>query len=77
MKNTIVIFSASKARELLRNNFKLIDIKPDKTDPDHKRSVFIFKNEIRLIEQLKEDNTNTKKEDRSVAPLCTSLEVKK
>ena len=77
MKNTIVIFSASKARELLRNNFKLIDIKPDKTDPDHKRSVFIFKNEIRLIEQLKEDNTNTKKEDRSVAPICTSLEVKK
>lgn len=61
MKNTIVIFSASKARELLRNNFKLIDIKPDKTDPDHKRSVFIFKNEIRLIEQLKEDNETTKK----------------
>ena len=42
-KETIVIFTASKARELLKDGrFTLIDIKPDKTDPDGKRSVFIF-----------------------------------
>ena len=46
MKETITIFTAKKARELLKTGkFTLVDIKPDKTDPDGKRSVFIFKNE--------------------------------
>ena len=53
MKETITIFTASKARELLKNGFTVIDIKPDKTDPDGKRSVFIFKNEERLLERIK------------------------
>lgn len=43
MKETITIFTAKKARELLKNNFKLVDIKPDKTDKDNKRSIFVFK----------------------------------
>ena len=54
MKNTIVIFSAKKARKLIRDGFALVDIKPDKTDPDGKRSVFVFKNEEGLLEKIKE-----------------------
>ena len=55
MKKTITIFTASKARELLKEGkFTLIDIKPDKTDPDGKRSVFVFKNENGLLEKIKE-----------------------
>lgn len=76
MKNTIVIFSAKKARKLIRDGFALVDIKPDKTDPDKKRSVFVFRNETKLIEQLNEDKTEINR-DRSEAPDCTSLEVKK
>ena len=53
-KETIIIFTASKARDLLKNGFTLIDIKPDKTDPDGKRSVFVFKNEEGLLEKIKE-----------------------
>lgn len=53
-KKAITIFTASKARELLKEGkFTLIDIKPDKTDPDGKRSVFVFKNENGLLERIK------------------------
>ena len=52
MKDTITIFTAKKARELLKHNFTLVDIKPDKTDPDGKRSVFIFKNENGIEEYI-------------------------
>ena len=54
MKKTITIFTAKKARELLKDGrFTLIDIKPDKTDPDGKRSVFIFKSENGIEDLLK------------------------
>ncbi len=43
MRKTIVIFTASKARELLKNGFEIIDIKPHKNDPTKKQSVFVFK----------------------------------
>ena len=52
-RKAITIFTASKARELLRNGFKIIDIKPDKHDSDGKRSVFVFKNEDGLEDKLK------------------------
>lgn len=53
MKETITIFTAKKARELLKvGKFTLVDIKPDKTDPDGKRSVFIFKNENGIEEYI-------------------------
>ena len=53
MKDTITIFTAKKARELLKvGKFTLVDIKPDKTDPDGKRSVFIFKNENGIEEYI-------------------------
>ena len=55
-KKAITIFTASKARELLKDGrFTLIDIKPDKFDEDGKRSVFVFKNEDGLLEKIKEN----------------------
>ena len=54
-KKAITIFTTSKARELLKNGFTLIDIKPDKFDEDGKRSVFVFKNEDGLLEKIKEN----------------------
>lgn len=51
-KETIVIFTAKKARALLKNGYTLVDIKPDKTDPDGKRSVFIFKYEDEILENI-------------------------
>lgn len=40
--DTIIIFTAKKARQLLKRGYKIVDIKPDKTDPERKRSVFVF-----------------------------------
>lgn len=54
-KETIVIFTASKARELLKNGFTLVDIKPDKKDEDGKRSVFVFKLEDGILENIKNE----------------------
>ena len=52
MKETIVIFSASKARELLKEGFQIVDIKPDHKDKTHMRSVFVFKFEDRMLKFL-------------------------
>ena len=52
-KNTIVIFTAKLARNLLKNGFTIVDIKPDRTDEDGKRSVFIFKKEKDIEEVIK------------------------
>lgn len=61
MKDTITIFTAKKARELLKHNFTLVDIKPDKTDKDNKRSIFVFKYEEGIEEYLNTQNKNTEK----------------
>lgn len=53
-KEFITIFTAKVARELLKDGFILVDIKPDKHDLDGKRSVFIFKNDENLMEKIKE-----------------------
>ncbi|MCM1526691.1 MAG: hypothetical protein NC091_05535 [Bacteroides sp.] len=53
MKECITVFTASKARELLKMGFTIVDLKPDKTDEDHKRSIFVFKNEEGLMDRLK------------------------
>lgn len=50
-KETIVIFTAKMARNLLKDGFTIVDIKPDRTDKEGKRSVFVFKKE-RDIEEL-------------------------
>ena len=52
-KDTVIIFTAKKSRALLKMGYTLVDIKPDKTDPDGKRSVFVFKNEEGLLEKIK------------------------
>ena len=52
-KDTVIIFTAKKARALLKMGHTLVDIKPDKMDVDHKRSVFVFKNEDGLLEKIK------------------------
>ena len=53
-KKAITIFTASKARELLKDGCTISEIKPDKTELDGKRSVFVFKNEEGLLEKIKE-----------------------
>lgn len=52
-KDTVIIFTAKKSRALLKMGYTLVDIKPDKTDPDGKRSVFVFKNEEGILEKIK------------------------
>lgn len=52
MKETVVIFTGKMARKLLREGFELVDIRPDKTDPERKRSVFIFKQSKELTQRL-------------------------
>lgn len=47
-RKTIVIFTASKARELLKAGFQIIDIKPHHDDPTKKQSVFVFKYDSRI-----------------------------
>lgn len=46
----ITVFTASLARRLLAQGYKIIDIKQDKQDPDGKRSLFVFKDEEGLQE---------------------------
>ena len=55
-KNTIVIFTAKLARSLLKDGFTIVDIKPDRTDKDSKRSVFVFRNENHIEDKIKEYN---------------------
>ncbi len=57
-KNTIIIFTAKLARNLLKDGFTIVDIKPDKTDKDGKRSVFVFKKESNIEEAIKEYEKN-------------------
>lgn len=55
MKDSIVIFSATRARELLRAGFQIIDIKSDRKDKTHMRSVFVFRYDERIQQYLKEN----------------------
>lgn len=51
-KEVITVFTAKKARELLREGFTIVDIKPDRLDSDHKRTLFLFKNEDGIMEKI-------------------------
>ena len=51
-KDVITVFTAKKARKLLKEGYQIVDIKPDRLDPDHKRTLFLFKNENGLIEKI-------------------------
>lgn len=51
-KEVITVFTAKKARKLLREGFTIVDIKPDKTDFEGKRTLFLFKYEDGIMERL-------------------------
>ena len=51
-KEVITVFTAKKARKLLKEGFTIEDIKPDKTDFDGKRTLFLFKYEDGIMEHL-------------------------
>ena len=51
-KEVITVFTAKKARKLLKEGYTIVDIKPDRLDPDHKRTLFLFKNEDGLIKKI-------------------------
>ena len=53
-KEVITVFTAKKAKKLLKEGYQIVDIKPDRLDPDHKRTLFLFKNEYGLIEKILE-----------------------
>lgn len=53
-RKTIIIFTASKARELLKAGFQIIDLKPDRKDKTHMRSVFVFQYDEKIQQYLKE-----------------------
>lgn len=44
------MFSADIARKLLKAGYQIVDIRPDKMDPDNKRSIFVFRNDSGLDE---------------------------
>lgn len=52
MKKVITVFTAKKARQLLKEGFTIVDIKPDRLDPSHKRTLFLFKNEPGLMDRV-------------------------
>lgn len=56
-KNAIIIFTANTARRLLHEGFTMVDIKPDKSDAEGKRSVFVFKNEDGILESINKDKS--------------------
>lgn len=51
-KEVITVFTAKKARRLLKEGFTIVDIKPDRLDPDYKRTLFLFKNEDGLMKKI-------------------------
>lgn len=53
MQATVVIFSAKTARKLLKDGYSIVDIKPDKTDLEGKRSVFVFRNDNGIRDKMK------------------------
>ena len=53
-KDVITVFTAKVARKLLKEGYTIVDIKPDRLDPDHKRTLFLFKNENGLMEKILE-----------------------
>lgn len=53
-KEAITVFKPVIARKLLKDGYKLIDIRPDKTDFNKQRSLFVFKNEDGLMNKIKE-----------------------
>lgn len=54
---TVIVFSADVARKLLRDGYKIVDIKPDKFDEDNKRTLFVFANDGTILQSIKNIKT--------------------
>ena len=54
MRDFVNVFTASMAKKLLAKGYTIADLKKDKSDPDGKRSIFVFKNATGLEEAIKE-----------------------
>lgn len=73
-----VIRKAAIARQLLdyvgtepTNTIRVIDVKPDKTDPDHKRSVIVFEDNEKFQEVFSKviEENNKKREDAKTSEI--------
>lgn len=62
MEQNVMVFTGQMARQLLREGFTIVDIKPDKLDSDGKRSVFLFRNDEGLLSKMRELSTKNKGE---------------
>lgn len=63
-KTSKVIRNSGVARNLLRMGCEIIDIKPDKEDPDRKRTVFVFRKDA-AFDVAMESVTNSIKEKQA------------
>lgn len=54
---TVIVFSADIARKLLRDGYRIVDIKPDKFDEDNKRTLFVFANDGTILQAIKNIKT--------------------
>lgn len=57
-KNTVVVYTAVCAKEMLKLGYTIIDLMKDKNDEDGKRTVFVFKNEKGLEEAIRNFSFN-------------------
>ena len=52
-KQYINVFTAQAAKKLLQQGYTICDLKPDNQDPDRKRTIFVFKNEDGIMEEIR------------------------
>lgn len=52
MREFVNVFTAAMAKQLLRKGYVIADLKKDNSDPDGKRSIFVFKNTSGLEEDV-------------------------
>ncbi len=57
-KDTQIVYSAKLARELLKQRYQIVDIEPNRTNPE--RTVYFFLNENGLIDLINQ-YSNTEK----------------
>jgi hypothetical protein len=62
LKEYITVFDPALARHLLRQRYKIIDIKPNREKVD--ASVFIFLNEKDLLKNIMDYNAEMQKQKR-------------
>lgn len=60
-RNAVVVFAAWKARELIRQGYRVIDIKPDREDPTGARTLFLFEKTDEIMQKLNEIKLTDKK----------------